>query len=216
MAKFNDGGRAGNVPVKAGVAASQFEITNGKCKVCQSPHRREIDNALAMGMSQTAVRNHFNIAYGHEFFTGMNISTHARKHMTLRDRANTAIYEENARKAGMDVDRVAGYIRTHRANLERIINETMDSMAAGATQPEIKDALAAIQIVEKMNEANHDLQVAEIEKQFRFFLDSVKEICPEEMWGTIYERYEQKMGTTKAIDPAAIEGDAVEITEEEE
>jgi len=219
MAKFNDGGRKGNVPVKAGAPTGQFEITNGKCKVCQSPHRREIDNALAMGMSQTAVRNHFNVAYGHEFFTSMNISTHARKHMTLRDAANLAIYEENARRAGLDTERVVGYIRTHRANLERIVNETMDAMGAGATQPEIKDALSAIQILEKMNEANHDLQIAEIEKQFRNFLDAVKEICPEDMWGTIFERYEQKMGVAKALEPAeqdaAIDTEVVEITEEE-
>jgi hypothetical protein len=220
VAKFNEGGRKGNVPVvkggSVGTPTGQFEITNGKCKVCQSPHRREIDNALAMGMSQTAVRNYFNVAYGHEFFTSMNISTHARKHMTLRDAANAAIYEENARRAGLDTDRVAGYIRTQRANLERIVNETMDAMGAGITQPEIKDALAAIQILEKMNEANHDLQIAEIEKQFRTFLDAVKEICPEDMWGTIFETYERNMGTARAVDPAAIEAAAEEIIEEED
>lgn len=215
MAKFNDGGRKGNVPVVVGVPTGQFEIVNARCKVCQSPHRREIDNALAMGVSQVSVMNHFNVAYGHDFFTSMNISTHTRKHMTLRDTANAAIYEENARRAGMDTDRVAGYIRTHRANLERIINETMDAMGAGLTSPEIKDALAAIQIVEKMNEANHDLQVAEIEKQFRTFLDAVKEICPEDMWGVIYETYERNMGIHKAIDPAVIDAVVEEIKEED-
>jgi len=212
MAKFSEGGRQANVPVVPGAAASGFEIVAARCKVCQSPHRREIDHAIAMGWQQAAVKRHFNGIYGKEFFTANNISLHAAKHMTLRDKAVRAIYEENARRQGADIAIASENIRTKRAAVEQVVNDALEKMQAGQITSEVKDLLPAVQILEKMDAEQAGAQVAELERQFRAFMAAVKEVVPEDQWVTVYDTYEILLGTPK---PAQIE-EAVDVEAEEE
>ncbi len=216
MAQFSAGGRQANVPVvPVGSGGGQFEIVAARCKVCQSPHRREIDAALATGMAQSTVKEFFNTAYGSDFFTANNISLHARKHMSIRDQGVRRIYEEAARREGMDIAVVEGFIRTRRAAIDQVINEALTLMQAGTINPEVKDLLAAIQMLEKMDAEQQDSMVAELERQFRAFMAAVKDTVPEDMWGAIYKAYEDKTGIPEQAEiESVIEGEVVEEDED--
>ena len=214
MAKFNEGGRKGNESPNL-PATTGFEITNARCKVCQSPHRREIDAALAAGMAQRTVRDYFNVAYGHEFFNDNNISVHARKHMTLRDASVRRIYEEAARREGIDLALAEGYLRTKRSFYENVINEVSILMQAGAINPEVRDGLAAVQMLDKMDSESAEGQLVELERQFRAFMNAVKEVAPEDLWGKIYETYARSVGKD-TTEPTALEEHTVDGEIEEE
>ena len=213
MAKFNEGGRKGTTPANL-PAPTGFEIHEPRCKICKSPHRREIDAALVSGMAQRTVKEYFNAAYGSDYFTDSNVSIHARKHMTLRDAAVRRIYEEAARREGIDLALAEGYLRTKRAFYENVVNEVSTLMQAGAINPEVRDGLAAAQLLEKIDAESVEGQLAELERQFRAFMTSVKEVVPEDLFGKIYETFAAKVGIDNqpaAIEPA-VDG---EVAEEE-
>lgn len=165
-----------------------YEHNEPRCKVCQSPFRREIDSALASGWSQAAVIKHYNAALGEDYFTRGNMSRHKARHLSVRDAAVRNIIEERARALSMDVDKVEGFILTRQATLDMIIQTGLEQLRQGITESAPKDIIAAIQMLEKMEQDFATNAVEEMTQQYKAFADAVQEIVPEEFHGQIFDR----------------------------
>lgn len=200
-----------------------FEITEGKCKVCKSPHRREIDSLLATGWSQVAVRSHFNVLFETESdkFTAANMSNHARKHMSSRDAAVRRIMEERAKQIGVDIDNAENFIVTRAAVLDTIIQSGMGSLYRGETVAETREVIAAIQMLDKMEAEWKETAIDEMLSEFRAFAAAVKDVVGENMYDQIYAAFESKMdsktpGVLTPIPTDVLELMAGEVEEEDE
>lgn len=204
MAQFNQNNSKKTQPPRPGTGASNlpvpvgyFEISEGKCKICQSAHRREIDMMLATGWSQASARRHWNQVleptHGSDYFTHANFSNHARKHLTTKDAAVRRIYEERARQMGMDIDKVEGFIVTRQAVLDTIIHSGLEALHLGHTVAESRDVLQAVQLLEKLESEHKEQAIDELLRDFKAFMEAVKEVVGEDMYETIYERFEGKL-----------------------
>lgn len=193
------GGSANNLPALPGLA----ELSHGRCKVCKSPYRREIDMLLATGWSQANVLRHFNqlIEDAAEQFTPQNMSTHARNHLTSRDAAVRKIMEERARQMGVDVELAENFITTKAAALDTIIHQGLHSLHTGSTQAEPKEIIAAIQMLEKMESEWKETAIDELMSEFKIFMECVRESCivwlgeekGEDFYGDITDRFEARV-----------------------
>lgn len=166
-------------------------VVEPKCKVCNSPHRREIDMMLATGWSQAAVRRHVNNMMGEEFFSHVNISVHARKHLTTQDAAVRKIIETRARQEGIDIEGVTDYIVTKTAVLDLIIQSGIQGLNRGHTITEPREMIAAIQTLDKMEAEWKESAIDEMLREFRAFSDAVKSVVPPEQFAEIYAKFEE-------------------------
>jgi hypothetical protein len=196
-----------------------FDIVEPRCKVCTHPQRREIDMMLALGWSQADVIRHWNNIMElqglpkSEFFMRNGMSTHVKKHLSIKDAAIRRIIEARARAEGLDIELVEGFILTKQGVAEALIAAGLESLHRGDTTVEPKDILTAIKIISEL-EADRVAQAEEVMLQeIKAFTAAVKKVVPEEKWKEIYEAYEQELGkiTNLAIMPAN-----QDIPEEEE
>lgn len=223
MANFgNQGGRKANQPAVPGqslIPGAAMEIVEPKCKVCMSPHRREIDMLLATGgWSDTAIANHFNNFLGDGFFSKHSIGRHKKRHLSVRDAAVRNIIEARARQFGVDVEEVEGSILTKAAVLDTIIATGIDSLHRGDTVVEARDVLAAVATLDKFESEWKETAIDELLAEFKLFMEAVKSHVPEELYAAIYETFEAKLDarsgpTLKPLPPAPTE-EIGEVTEE--
>lgn len=193
-----------------------MEIVEPKCKVCSSPHRREIDMMLATGWSNVAVMNHFNQIAGEGFFNKHNIGRHKSRHLSTRDAAVRRIIEERARQFGVDVDNVEGFIVTKAAVLDTIIQSGMEGIHRGDTFVEPKDVLTAVQQLDKFESEWKETAIDEIMSEFKAFTEAVKEIVGEEQYEAIFTAFERRLESRNSavLKPLQIPEVTGEVTEE--
>lgn len=204
----------------------QAEIVNPRCKICQSPHRREIDMCLATGWSQAAVIRHFNQL--HEIpFNNANMSVHARKHLRSSDAAVRRIWEARAREIGLDVDSVENFLLTIDGARDAIIYRGLELVQAGSLKLEGKDVLTALKDKEQSQKNQSEVAVQVLEQQFREFMNAVSDVVDESTGEKIFANFEGRLArldnTDGRINPPPqlvqpvnedeIDGDAEEVTE---
>lgn len=225
----NKGGAKPNVPSKALVpkqgTAPQIaysEVKASRCKCCQSPYRREIDMLLVSGWHQTDVARHFNQVMGEEYFSKMNISRHARLHLSAQDAAVRRIIEKRARQELGDIDAIEGSIVTRSAVLETLIQRALEQLNAGVMELKGQDIMSAIDKLEKLESEIKDTAIDEMMNEFKTFAAIVKEEVGDERFAEIFARFEKKMDdrTRPALMPVEypsyddeIEGEAEEEDE---
>ena len=200
-----------------------IEHIEPRCKVCQSPFRREIDACLAMGWSQAMVVSHFNRANGFEFLTRSNVSRHRSRHLTSRDAAVRKIIETRATQLRMDTEAIEGFILTRQATLDMIIQQGLESLRAGLSTSEPKDILAAVQMLEKMEQDINSMAAEEMTIQYKAFADAVQEVVPAEYHEKIFERTEAILQERNANEhvirleiPAVVEAEEDDYEDDED
>lgn len=175
---------------------------------------------LATGWSQANVRRHWNNNLGEEAFSAMNISIHARNHLTTKDAAVRRIMETRAKQEGIDVDGVHDYIVTKTAVLDLIIQSGIQGLHLGHTLTEPREMIAAIQLLDKMESEWKESAIDEMLREFRAFSDAVKEVVPPEQFAEIYDKFEATLDGSdhalKKLPLADIEVLAIEEGEDAE
>ena len=183
----------GNHPVPR----PSFTITEPRCKVCQYPHRREIDMMLATGWSQASVRRYWNAIENPdddgEFFSTNSLSRHARNHLDIRDAAITKIVAERARQEGIDVAVVEGFLLTKAGVAETIVAEGIRSLHDGHTTAEVRDVLAAVKLIKELEENRLAVAEEEMIKEIKAFTTAVKKNVPEDLWDLILADFEAEL-----------------------
>lgn len=214
--KNNDGGGGGeNLPTLPNGGAK--EISEPRCKVCTSVHRRDIDRYLVMGMSCAEIARYYE-AIG-EMFTRKSVWTHSKKHLTLHNKAIRNIIEKKAEEALMDVEDTTDLLLTKRAILDIMLQKGYESVLSGISVVEPKDLISVIDKIDKMETEEQSIAVDEMVRDFKAFADAVKTFVSEDSWIQIYERYEQNLKMDK-LQPKALRAGSdlpedVEIIDEE-
>lgn len=191
MAKFGSGGSE-DPPAKPTLRSTQ--ISEPRCKVCQSPNRKHIDKALALGITSAAqVAKHFSIVDGVNY-TRQNMSSHKDKHLTLRQDAMVRLIEKRAKEEGRDVDDVAGTLLTERAVLETMIQKGFEQIVDGKVYVTPGDLLAALTKLKNAEIEFYQAKLQHVEQQMTAemdaFIDAVKKTIPEVLFKRVLENYE--------------------------
>jgi len=195
------------------------EIKQTRCKVCNSPYRREIDMCLVTGWSQTSVMRHFNQVIGDDHFNKMNISRHAKYHLDAKDAAVRRIIETRAQQFLSDVDEIEGSILTRASALDIIIQRGIEGVQQGTVELKAQDVVTAIDRLDKLEADYKDTAIDEMLIEFKTFVEMTKEVLGEEAFLALWDKYEHRMDNKirpaiKPIDPPKdpneIIGEAVE------
>lgn len=163
------------------------------------------------------ILRHFNAVLDEEYFTPDNLSRHKNRHLSSRDAAVRNIIEERARQLSMDTNSIEGFILTRTATLDMIIAQGLESLRAGLTSSEPKDMLAAIQMLEKMEQDFASVAVEEMTLQYKAFADAVQDVVTPEQGAAIFERTKELLSErqigTKVIRPEIPKTTTIESTD---
>lgn len=158
-------------------------IVEPRCNVCKSQHRPAIDKLLAAGIGFTEISRSFNFEIDRR-----SIATHADKHMNYEDAAVRQIIEYEARQASENLEDGVKGVLARKAFLETALHKVHQAVLAGEAEVEVRDAIGIIQQLDKMDSTTQSAAVDEIRMQFNAFLQSMKEIVPQEDWERILSR----------------------------
>ena len=166
-----------------------YVFSEPRCKVCSSPHRRNIDLMLAGGRAQADVRRHWNQVLGTQYFTANNISVHARKHLSAHDQIARRLASKGATRRAIASQLVDDDRPRIRAATEAIVRGGLQAMNAGLTVPEPRDVLAAARVLATMEAEDASNTIAEMERDMKAFMQAVKASVPEEYWEQVYLKF---------------------------
>lgn len=166
---------------KAGSSSNQNQFTtvHRRCKLCQSPHRREIEIMLATGWSQAWVREHWNQFLGTEHFTANNLSIHTRRHLNHSDphiasfvRGSAAGIPESANQ-----DHQPDGLLQLREQVARVVRFENAALEAGLVLPDVGDMLKAIDLLGRIEDEAWAAERAIMIRDMKAFVGAVKNIA---------------------------------------
>lgn len=150
------------------------EIIEPRCHVCVSPYRRAIDRMLALGTSFSEISR----VFGDGEIDRRSIANHDKKHLSYEDAAVRRIIDhEIAEAQGNLEDGIQGAV-TRRIYLNAALHKALESLLAGDTTVEPKDALGIIQLLEKLDQQAGGAASEQIQLQFNAFVLAIRELAP--------------------------------------
>lgn len=166
------------------------EIVVTQCHVCASSYRRAIDKMLALGTPYTEISRIFG-----EEISRKSIANHAKEHLTYEDEAIRRLVANEVEAARESMEEGVSAAVSRRVYLQTLLHKAQEAMVLGDTPPEPKDALAAIQLLDKLDMNREATVAAELEIQMHAFITAIKEIVPEEMYYQILDRTKEIAGS---------------------
>lgn len=160
---------------------AENRITEPRCTVCQSPHRNAIDRELALGTAHSKLAEAYSI-------NRRNIGRHALKHLNLEEAAIRDLIQQEAAYHNSNIELGVEAVVRRKVYLETLLLKAQEALVDNTTTVEPKDAIAAIEKLEKFDERTASAAIDEMKSQLDAFLKAVKEIVPPAMWEEIYKR----------------------------
>lgn len=177
-----------------GSAIPPLVLADPRCKVCQSDRRVEIDTMLREGHSQATVRRHFNGLLDCDFFTANNLSVHTRKHLFGPDPEDWMRKMARARKVLGDPNAIPSQPKPEDA-LRTVVEVGLRMIEAGVSIPETADVIRAVKELKRIDREGLLSTEADMLRQIKAFTTSVKNHVPEDMWETIWDEFQEILGT---------------------
>lgn len=162
-------------------AGSEFSTVEPRCKVCRSPHRREIEIMLATGWPQAWVRRHWNEFLGADHFTANNLSVHARRHLNFGDPHIASFLTQGAGAATStrtDPEEPDELLNL-REQVARIVRYEYAALDAGLLLPDVGDMLRTIELLGKLENEAWPAERAHLRRDLSAFVRAVANIVPE-------------------------------------
>jgi hypothetical protein len=184
------------------VPRESFEISEPRCKACQSPNRREIDRYLVMGMSAAEVARHFSVRDG-ENYTRKSFSNHKNNHLNLRDAAVRRLVEKRAEESGQDIEETSENLLTERAILEGMVHKGWEKLQDGEMEMGPGDLMAALARLKDAEVEYYRTQLSVVEGEARAemeaFVNAVKKHVPEQLLGRVVEEFNLSMQKLQGV-----------------
>lgn len=130
-----------------------------------------------MGTSYSEIARFFEL----EGIDRRSISNHAKNHLNYEEAAIQQIIAEEAQAIEADVEEGIRGALMRRTYLNVGLRKALDSMLNNEIIVEPKDAIAMIQVLDKLDGQTETAQVEEIRTQFNAFVLAIREVCPPEM-----------------------------------
>lgn len=191
------------------VEEATVALSEPRCKACQSDDRHKIDKLIALGTSYSEI----------ERLTGISrqsLSNHAQRHLNYDDGAIRRIIESQSAKFTENYEEGVSGAVARRVYLEAIQQKAMEDLVTGATTIEVKDAINAVALMEKLESETSDAAIDEIRLQFSAILSAIAEIVPVEYHARVAERAREIAeadgfhvhSLERAIDAVAVDEDS--------
>ncbi|MEV7674976.1 hypothetical protein [Streptomyces sp. NPDC088752] len=126
--------------------------TNARCRVCQSPHRVQIEKWILEGYTRPTI-----LAYladeepgplGHP--SEKSLRLHSDKHMSLGDRAQAAILSHRAEQLGEEIKKYGGRVADHLSALDIVVLRGFDALQRGDIKVDANTLMKAIDLKHKI------------------------------------------------------------------
>lgn len=204
MADFRPGRKKKSDPPT--VPTLSASITESRCHVCQHGQRHAIDRLVAIGTSYSEIERIFDVSR-------KSVASHADKHLNIEDAAIRTIVMREAEKVQANIETGVTGIINDRLYLEVALQKAMDALLSGTTIVEPKDAVAIIQLKQKLDSDHSGAITESYQLQFNIIVQAVIETSPPELWQRIQERAQQLWLEVKKTNPGAEEPDLKQIEE---
>lgn len=168
--------------------AQPFIVSEPRCKICQSPHRAEIDAMLRRGDSQASVRRHWNDVLGQDNLTANNLSGHARNHLYATN--PTEWIRKTLRKQRLigNPEGIAPELRPEDALLT-VIKDGLAQLDAGTTVTKPGDIVGAARELNRIRDQSAKATEHEVLREMKLYTEAVRENVDQATMERIYERF---------------------------
>ena len=179
-----------------------FERVEPRCKICRSPHRREIDAMLVTGWQQAEVRRHWNEHLRQDAFSASNLSVHAARHLNPLDPALWPIRHrcvelllEQASQSDTLAFPLAENIRALLQLLQSFgmygINNSLVEVEARTPSKQSRVVASSPSSLPPDAKPQPQHREEAIRQEFQLFMAAVRSLLPEAQWPTLLERFDE-------------------------
>ncbi|MEU6362231.1 hypothetical protein [Streptomyces albidoflavus] len=127
--------------------------TAPRCRVCQSPHRAQIDTWILEGYTRPTILAHLadldEGPHGHP--TDKSLRHHTDKHLPLAARAQAAILDRRADQLGSEIEKYGGRVADHLSALDIVVLKGFDALQRGDIQVDANTLMKAIDLKHKID-----------------------------------------------------------------
>lgn len=188
MPKFDpkpsgSGNGNGKPPAKKDTAPG---VVEPRCHVCKSKYRKAIDRMVAMGTSYAEISRIFSTE--EESVDRRSIANHAEKHLNYEEAAIRRIVEQEAQEASQNIEEGIQGALTRRVYLNVGLQKALEGLLSGESIVEPKDAIAIIQLLDKLDGQSEGAALEEMRVQFQAFVQAIRELLPPDKWQEILDR----------------------------
>lgn len=171
------------------VPVVQGEITVPQCHTCTSPHRRAVEKMIALGTSYAEISRMVGI-------DRRSIAGHAKDHLNYEEAAIKRIIEEEVKAANENAEEGIRGITRRRIFLESIIQKSMEALTNGDIELTNKDAMTAIDMLNKLDTNVQGVELETIRIQFNAFMQAMKDLLTPELHQAILDRTRELVNET--------------------
>jgi hypothetical protein len=195
---FNKAANDLNIEKSDGIKALP-EKFDARCKVCKlPPEKRKMVERLAImpNVPFTEIASTFEIPR-------RSISNHVKEHAAYDEAAMRRLIEQEAEALQVDSEEGIKGALSRRVFLSAYIQQSLNALLSGEMELTGKDAMNAILLQDKLDQASGGAALDEIHMQFQAFLQAFREISqfdinaianPQDLQKLIYDRTKEILG----------------------
>lgn len=132
--------------------------TGQRCRVCQSPHRAQIEAWILDGYTRPTILKWLadmeEGPLGHP--TEKALRSHTDRHLPLGARAEAAILERRTEQLGEEIEKFGGRVADHLSALDMVVLKGFDALQRGEIKLSASDLMKAIDLKQKHDAAGGD------------------------------------------------------------
>lgn len=119
--------------------------TEPRCKVCNSPHRLQVERGLVASYGYRAIIRTLPDDHG---LTDRNLKDHvANGHLPLEQMARRVLVEERAREIGLSIENTDGPLGDHITLARLTVQDAIERLLKGELKPTLGEALQAAKLL---------------------------------------------------------------------
>lgn len=168
--------------------------TSRSCKVCSSPWRSAVENALISGFSYEKIVSSLPEDTG---LTQDNVKSHYKNnHLPLQEDVRRRLIESRAAELQWDVDSAAGQMVDAIGFLRSGLQDVLSRMSNREIEPDIKDGIAMARILTTLDVAE---QTEQDMSQYRTAMQDMLDAARDTMTPEQYAAYSQRILNSAAM-----------------
>lgn len=187
-----------------------------QCKVCRSPYRFDIEQAIVSGRTYRKIIEH--LPEDHEL-TAENVKNHyLNGHLPMEVSVTREIVERRAQQVGKRIEDSAESLIDGMTLAQTVVQKTFEAIARGDQQPDIREGLAAAKLLAMLGEYdNGGMDVSAITEAFMVYHEHAQEfMSPEqfEKFGKALSNNPVLRALASRYDGEVVEGGVMDAREE--
>jgi hypothetical protein len=170
--------------------------TVAQCKVCQSPHRYEVEQQIIAGRVWSQIERHLKTTDPEVDLTARNIKDHYQNnHLPLEQEVGRRIIERRAEQMGRSLDTGVDSMVDGVTAAELVVQKGVEALQRGELQVDVKDMLAAAKLLETFGADQDGPDQAAYVEAFMVY----HEVASQVMTGEQFERFGQALSRNQVL-----------------